>query len=328
MDFFTPLRTIRLLKMSLTNDFNDPVMPWKQTAQSRSHTGSRALEWTFSQAAGAQAGNRSSAKSSRCWPSVALLLTAFLTETWALQSAPVPVRFTEGAVHAFLVLRSTAGKILATGDFIQNVHGDRVMAHLVFHFKDGSLDDESSIFTQRDTFRLLSDRHIQKGPAFGHPVDMSIDVAKGEVTVRSSAAGRQKVEKVHLDLPDDLANGEILVVMKNIQFDVKQTTLSFLVPTPKPRLVHLLIRPGGKEGFSAAGAHYKAERFIAKVELGGVAGLLAPLVGEQPADTNVWIAEGEVPAFVKSQGPMFMGGPLWSIEMTSPVWTYELHEGH
>lgn len=36
--------------------------------------------------------------------------------------------------------------------------------------------------------------------------------------------------------------------------------------------------------------------------------------------TRVWILEGEAPAFVKSEGPLYLGGPIWRIELTNPVW--------
>jgi len=57
-----------------------------------------------------------------------------------------------------------------------------------------------------------------------------------------------------------------------------------------------------------------------KVEIGGIAGMFAPLLGKQPADTNIWVAFGEAPAFVRSEGPLSLGGPIWSIETTTPVW--------
>jgi len=59
-----------------------------------------------------------------------------------------------------------------------------------------------------------------------------------------------------------------------------------------------------------------------KVDIGGVAGVVAPLVGKQPEDSHVWILEGEAPAFVKSEGPLFMGGPPWRIELTNPAWPH------
>jgi len=48
------------------------------------------------------------------------------------------VQHTEGMVHGFLVLRTLEGETLADGDLIQVARADRVTAHLIFHFKNGS----------------------------------------------------------------------------------------------------------------------------------------------------------------------------------------------
>ena len=53
---------------------------------------------------------------------------------------------------------------------------------------------------------------------------------------------------------------------------------------------------------------------------GGIAGLVAPLVGKEPPDSHVWILEGEAPAFVRSRALTFMGGPLWQTDLATPVW--------
>ena len=70
----------------------------------------------------------------------------------------------------------------------------------------------------------------------------------------------------------------------------------------------------GSEAVSAAGSTKLATHFVIKAEIGGIAGVLAPLVGKQPPDTHVWIREGTPPAFVRSEGPLFYGGPVWRIE--------------
>ena len=57
-----------------------------------------------------------------------------------------------------------------------------------------------------------------------------------------------------------------------------------------------------------------------KIEIGGLAGLVAPLFGKQPEDSHVWILGGEAPAFVKFEGPLAFGTPPWRIELASPVW--------
>jgi hypothetical protein len=59
---------------------------------------------------------------------------------------------------------------------------------------------------------------------------------------------------------------------------------------------------------------------VLKIDIGGLKGLLAPLAGKQPPDSHVWILDGEAPAFVKSEQQLFMDGPLWRIELVSPVW--------
>jgi hypothetical protein len=108
--------------------------------------------------------------------------------------------------------------------------------------------------------------------------------------------------------------------MKNIAPDAPRTTVSMVAATPKPRLVKLVITPTGEEPFSTGGTERKAMHYVVKVEIGGVAGVLAPLVGKQPPDSHVWVLGGEAPAFVKSEGPLALGGDSWRIELVSPVW--------
>jgi hypothetical protein len=57
-----------------------------------------------------------------------------------------------------------------------------------------------------------------------------------------------------------------------------------------------------------------------KIDIGGLTGLVAPLAGKQPPDQHVWILEDGAPAFVKSEQQLYVDGPLWRIELVSPVW--------
>ena len=157
-----------------------------------------------------------------------LLVSAALFQTGALLAELVTVRHMEGTVRGFLALRTLEGKTLAAGDLIQTVKGDRLVSRLVFHFKDGSVDDETTVFSQRGNFRLISDHHVQKGPSFPHPMDVMIDASKGQVTVRSTDGGKEKVEMEHLDLPPDLANGLLLNLLKNIRTDAAETKVSYV----------------------------------------------------------------------------------------------------
>ncbi len=257
----------------------------------------------------------------RSRPLAILLICAAALSAGALWAEPVAVRYAEGLVHGFLVLRTLEGATLAEGDLIQVARGDRVTSRVVFHFKDGSLHDETVVFSQRHTFRLISYHLVQKGPAFPHPMDVSVDASTRQFTVHyTDDDGKEKVLTDQLKLPLDLANGMVPTLLKNFPPNVPLMTVSMVAATPKPRVVKLVIAPQSDEPFSIEGSNRKAAHYVVKVDIGGLAGVLAPLIGKQPLDTHVWILRGEAPVFVKSEGPLYLGGPIWRIELASPTW--------
>src|SRR5438874_4363022 len=246
--------------------------------------------------------------------------SVILLSSYPVDAEQVQVRHREGLVHGFLSLRTMQGEFLADGDLIQNSRGDRVTSRLVFHFKDGSLHDDTAIFSQRGSFRLINEHLIQKGPAFEHPMDVTVNGLTGEVTVHYTDDGKEKTAIKKFDGASDLSNGLILTLLKNIKPDATETKVSFAAATPKPRLVKLSIKPQGEETFVTGEERRKAIHFDVKIEIGGLSGVVADLLGKEPPDTHVWIVEGEAPAFVKSEGPLSSGGPIWRIELVSPVW--------
>jgi hypothetical protein len=254
---------------------------------------------------------------------IAPLVCCLLICTMAASSEPVPVRFTEGLVHGFLKLSTTAGTSLADGDLLQTARGTRVTSRLNFHFKDGSTHDETSVYSQQGHFRLVSYHLIQKGPSFPRALDMTIDPA-GVATVQyRDEHGQQKTESERLKLPTaDLANGMMLTLLKNVGAGAVPLELSLVVATPKPRVVTLKLASAGEETFSTGGMRRKAIHYVVKVDIGGLAGLVAPIVGKQPPDSHVWILAGDVPAFVKSEQPFYTGAPLWRVELVSPMWPH------
>jgi hypothetical protein len=88
------------------------------------------------------------------------------------------------------------GDPIAIGDATQIIQGDRVTSRLIFHFRDGSVDDEITVFSQRRVFRLISDHHIQRGPSFPKPIDVFIDAVTGNITSRTEDG---KTAQIHLD---------------------------------------------------------------------------------------------------------------------------------
>lgn len=213
------------------------------------------------------------------------------------------------------------GTLLAAGDLIQIARGDSVTSRVVFHFRDGSTHDETAVFSQRGNFRLLRYHLIQKGPTFPMPVEMSIDSGTNRATVRyANEDGESKFVDEHIELPSDLANGLVFTLLKNVRPGSEVHEVSMIAATPKPRLVKLEIGAEGDDPLSVGGTARTATHYVVKIKIGGVSGLLAPLLGKQPPDVHVWILGGEAPTFVKSEGPLYLGGPPWRIELVSPVW--------
>ena len=248
-----------------------------------------------------------------------LAVCAGVFEVCPLTAETVPVRFPEGLVHGFLTLRSVDGAVLAEGDQTQFLRGGRVTSRLLLKFRDGSVNDETVVFTQDKVFRMVSDRLIQKGPSFPNPVDLTIDAKTGKVAVRYTDDGKPKSVEEKMELPPDLANGLVLTLIKNLDPKAPLTTASMIVASPKPRLVRLAISPAGETSFTVGTSKRQAVHFVVHIEIGGVAGVVAPVVGKQPPDTHVWVLEGDAPAFIGSEGPLGMGTPPWRLELASPI---------
>jgi hypothetical protein len=248
--------------------------------------------------------------------SVPLSLLVAILLSVPLHAEPIPVRHPQGSTHGFLVVKTIEGTLIATGDATQVIHGDRVSSRVTFHFRDGSLDDDITVFSQRRVFRLISDHHIQRGLSFPEPSDIFIDATTGQITSRTKNG---KVTQEHLDLPPDVSNGLPPNLLLNILSSTPETKLSFVAPTAKPRLIRVSIKPAGKVPFSVAGTSRKAVDYVLHVELGGVTGVIAPIIGKQPADYHIWILEGSAPAFIREEGQFYEGGPIWCIEQTSPT---------
>ena len=231
------------------------------------------------------------------------------------------VRHAEGPLHGFLSIRTLEGQLLADGELTQEVHGSRVDSALVFQFKDSSLYKETVAFSQRRTFRLLHYHLIQKGPAFKHDMEVDLDGVSGQCSVSyAKENGEEKNVSERLQLPADASNGMLAILLKNIPSTEQSTKLSAVVIAGKPRIVKLVISPEDEDSFMIGSVAHKARRYVVKIELGGVAGLVAPAVGKQPPDIRMWIATGNSPVFVKSEGPLFAGGPVWRVELAAPVW--------
>jgi hypothetical protein len=234
----------------------------------------------------------------------------------AALAEPISVRHIQRPMHRFMVARSESGKIIAKGEFSQVVQADEVTMRLTYHFVDGSIDDETTTYRQQGTFRLVRNHHIQKGPFFVKPVDFAVEAATGIASSRTvDKNGNIHVESHHIDLPDDLANGFVGTLLLNVSHNTATFRVGILAPVGGGRLIRILISPEEEQSFHTAGQTLKATVFRIHPELGGIVGVIAPLIGLQPKDVMVWVLEGEEPAVVRIVGQLGGYGPVVSSEL-------------
>jgi hypothetical protein len=152
-------------------------------------------------------------------------------------------------------------------------------------------------------------------------MDVLIDARSGQITVRTPGKdGKEDIKTDHLNLPPDVANGIIPIVLENLPTVSSGATVTMVVMTPKPRLVKLVATYVGDDNSSVAGSTRKAAHYNIKIDLGGIVGVIAPLVGKAPPDIQIWTIGGAATTFAREQGPLYAEGPIMTIQLASPVW--------
>jgi hypothetical protein len=228
---------------------------------------------------------------------------------------PVAVRYPESLAQGVLVVRAPNGNVIANGELIQAPLRENMQSQLIIRFKDGSLYDETVIFSQHKVFRVLTYKLVQKGPSFPDAMEVWIDRASGRYRARvgdDTAGGT-------LDLPEDLYNGMAGTLLRNLPAGTAATGHMYAF-TPKARLMRTALRPEGEDRYFAGETAHTAVRYIETMDLVGVTGLVATVLGKDPPDVRFWISTGPAPSFLKFEGPMFVKGPRWRIELAAPRW--------
>jgi len=244
----------------------------------------------------------------------ALGLLGALLWSAPVAAEPIAVRYTEGITRGFLTLRSPQGQKLAEGDLMQVARGDGVEKRLVFRFADGSLHDETTVFTQEGVFTVRRYHLIQRGASFPTALDVSCDRATGRYAgrYRESTDAPEKTVGGPIDLPPDVYNGMAQVLLKNLAPGATATG-HLLSLVPSPRLVNLQFAPVGEESVQVGDSPRRATHYLVKTQLGGIRGLLAPLIGHELPGFHYWILREDVPAFLLFEGPLYLGGPVWRV---------------
>jgi hypothetical protein len=232
----------------------------------------------------------------------------------ALGATPVRVRFPEATMRGFLAVRTADGPPIGHGELWQKVRGDTIESRLTLRFKDGSIHDEATTYSQRGVLRLEAYALTQRGPSFpGAEIAFDRKSGRYRARTRERPDGPEETAEGEFQMPPDLYNGMALLILKNMAGDrVTGQLAAFL---PKPRLLRMELRREGEDRVTFAGHPKQATRYLVELEIGGLTGAVASLIGKDPPDVRYWLVLGETPAFVRFEGSMYLNGPIWRVEM-------------
>lgn len=243
-----------------------------------------------------------------------LVIVPLLVAT-ALDAAPVRVHIPEGTMRGFLVVRTPQKTRIGHGELIQKARGDQVDSRLLLQLEDGSVHDERTTYSQRGVFRLEAYRLTQRGPSFpGAEISFDRKTGRYQAKTRERTGAPEETASGEIEMPEDLYNGMALLLLKNLP-PGEGAAAQLAAFTPKPRLLRMELHREGQDRTALGGDPKPAVRYLVNLEVGGVTGVVASLIGKTPPDLRYWLVGGDIPAFVRFEGAMFLNGPVWRVEM-------------
>ena len=154
-------------------------------------------------------------------------------------------------------------------------------------------------------FRLLAYKLIQKGPSFPEASEVSFDRASGRY--RAQTGIDEPVEGT-LEMPEDLYNGMTGMLLRNLPASTTAGGHIYAF-TPKPRLLRSTMRPEGEDKYFVGDTSHTATRYLVTMEIGGLTGVVASVLGKDPPDLRFWISTGTRASLLAVPGRDVPEGP-------------------
>ena len=171
------------------------------------------------------------------------------------------------------------------------------------------MHDERTTYSQRGVFRLEAYHLTQSGPSFPG-ADVAFDRKSwplpgedaregrrargdGERRVRDAAGSRQRPDAPLAQ--EHAARGTGHRPAGGVHAEAA--------------LSRMELHQEGEDRIVFAGDPKQAARHLVDLEIGGVTGVVASVIGKNPPDLRYWLALGDIPAFVRFQGAMFLERP-------------------
>lgn len=229
----------------------------------------------------------------------AFLAVALITSP----AAAVELRWPEGTLRGFPVLRDRSGEVLANSNLSQWIERGNLQVKVVHEFRDGRRIEEQAEFAQQPELRQLRWSLIEQR---GDEV-----MRRFEANLEAKSATAQKLEKGKLNRWDESIDIEpgrtfagvgFLYAVKNLRERLQagdHIQLTAVAFTPKPRTATVTVSFDAVEKLTLGGRAFEADRYTIHPEIPAIAHLFV-----KTSDQHLWFYKPSPPGLLRAELPL------------------------
>jgi hypothetical protein len=246
---------------------------------------------------------------------LAVLLILGVRATSADEPQQVKPRHALGTLHGFPSMSDTNGQVIADGELIQELEGDRVRVRIRRAFADGREVEERDEF-QVD--KILAQTRFSWVETRKDTELRRFEVEFPEGTARSvtrNEKGEIQREESKMDLPAGRSftgYGTALAVSELAPGPGEESRITLVAFTPKPRDVTLKVTQAKTVRISVAGRAIPTDQYTLHAEIPFPASIFV-----SAKDAHLWFTHSPPPALVRGEQPLITkDDPVVVIDVT------------
>lgn len=209
----------------------------------------------------------------------------------------------EGTARGFPVLRDSAGKKLADGDFSQWLENEQLHVRITYDLGRGRRIEENAVFRQRPR---LSQTHWSFRETRGGKLyrQFQVDFGSGSVVAKKLEEDGLKEwsDKVEVEPGRTFAGFGFTLAIKGLRERLikgDHVELRAIGFTPKPRVVSVEISYGGLDQIRMSDRLLRGDRFVIHPKIPWIVELFMKV-----PDTQIWLTNPTPAGFLRWEGPL------------------------
>jgi hypothetical protein len=241
---------------------------------------------------------------------------ACLVLTAAHVGSAIQVTQVAGAAHAYPQILDLNGKRLGTGEYVQEIQGDRLKVRITYHLKDGRVIEEKGTFHQGSEFSPKEwSWQERRAGIIQREYAIHFDSAQAMAHKHENGNERNWSEKIKVESGHTFAGFGFTLVLQNLRDRLRKgeaITLQAVGFTPKPRVVAVRLSYAGTDRVPMSERILPGEHFLVQPQIPAIAKLFIKI-----SDTHIWLTPPPS-GFLRWEGPLAEpSDPLVRVDFSS-----------